>query len=392
MIRFLQVVGILGLLMGAGALGYGSYAILDQHARLNRCQSVEATIIASRVESTPTQHVTEHKPVVRFKYHVDGTWFDCEQATPGDESGRHDWANRIVNRYPAGAHVTAYYDPQDPAYAFLVRRYDAIPYVAYLFGPLALGGGIMIIREAAKSRRGPPPPHEVGDGWYQLTPPTTLRKAKRFLLGLGLIWQILGAPAWLHYLSVCEAPTPLLFVVYLPIYLGAGCTLLALGTYAALVLLKLDDAVVLIHPARPRTGEALDVRVEQPVRQPVVVKSLDISLVCREAKRMWIHGAPQEHTTKIFTAKASTLADHAAGGDEMLVADVTLFVPDTCRPSTLPADRSKVRYLWDLNLKTRLRGWLPYTDKFSLTMEQGEADSSHADDMEAEIIDAEALP
>jgi hypothetical protein len=390
MVRFLHVLGVLGVGMGLAGFGWGAYSILDQHARLGRCRPVEATVIESRVDTQRMQHGATHKPVVRFKYGVDGALHQSDRATPGDESGRAAWAHQIVRQFPMGAKVTAYYDPRDPAYAFVVKRYDALPYTTYLFGPLMLLGGIAIIREAWKSRRGPREPLDAGDGWYQLLPPTTLRRAAGTFLSLGMAWQIVGLPAWLHYLAVREPPTPWLFLIYLPIYIAVGLVLLGIGVYAAAVLAKVDDAVVLINQARPQTGGFLAVRMEQPARRSLLVRSMDVSLICWKRRRYWVMGAPQEGSEAIYIGHASALPHHHAAPGELLIAECTLAVPAHLPGTTPPGGRDKIRYVWELKVGTGLRAWPPYRDKFELFVVFGEQPESWAD-AEEDAMDAEVI-
>lgn len=104
--------------------------------------------LASSAEGATGEHVsnvarTEHQhgdvPVVEYEYTVAGETYTSDTIWPaGIEpvsdrllSGVSNFAQRVVSRYVVGDEVTVYYDPDDPAVAFLCRDRNIV-------GPMAL--------------------------------------------------------------------------------------------------------------------------------------------------------------------------------------------------------------------------------------------------------------
>lgn len=59
-------------------------------------------------------------PVVQYAYQVMGQTLQGRKVQPGPEVGG-TGAHKVVNRYPAGAQVMVYYDPNNPSDAVLER-------------------------------------------------------------------------------------------------------------------------------------------------------------------------------------------------------------------------------------------------------------------------------
>ena len=74
-------------------------------------------------------------PVVHYTYQVMGQAHQGHKVMPGPESGG-SWAHKVVARYPAGAQVMVYYDPQNPSDALLERGMPG--YITWLWVALIL--------------------------------------------------------------------------------------------------------------------------------------------------------------------------------------------------------------------------------------------------------------
>lgn len=63
-------------------------------------------------------------PVVQYSYQVGGQTYQGQKIAPGPEVGG-SGASAVIARYPIGAQVTVYYDPQNPADAVLEQKAPA---------------------------------------------------------------------------------------------------------------------------------------------------------------------------------------------------------------------------------------------------------------------------
>jgi hypothetical protein len=63
-------------------------------------------------------------PVVQYSYQIAGQRYQSTKLAPGMEVGG-TGAGKVVERYPAGAQVMVFYNPQNPAEAVLERKAPA---------------------------------------------------------------------------------------------------------------------------------------------------------------------------------------------------------------------------------------------------------------------------
>lgn len=86
-------------------------------------------------------------PVVQYSYQVMGQMLQGRRVMPGPESGG-SWAHKVVERYPAGAQVMVYYDPNNPSDAVLERGmpgYIKWLWVALILTDLFLCGMVVVM-------------------------------------------------------------------------------------------------------------------------------------------------------------------------------------------------------------------------------------------------------
>ena len=85
-------------------------------------------------------------PVVQYSYHVGGQAYQSTKLAPGPEVGG-TGAGKVVARYPAGAKVMVFYNPQNPADAVLETKAPAqwILWLILIIFDVALCGVIPII-------------------------------------------------------------------------------------------------------------------------------------------------------------------------------------------------------------------------------------------------------
>ncbi len=74
-------------------------------------------------------------PVVQYSYQVMGQMLQGQKIMPGPDTGG-TGAQKVVNRYPAGAQVTVYYDPNNPSDAVLERSMPG--YIKWLWVAMIL--------------------------------------------------------------------------------------------------------------------------------------------------------------------------------------------------------------------------------------------------------------
>lgn len=122
------VVGIVGctfLLMNVIFLGI----IISTQRKMNAVQSwstTMGTVTSSYLERRRSSNNSgsTNYPIVHYSYQVGGQSYQNTKIAPGMQVGG-TGAGKVVERYPAGAQVMVFYDPQNPSDAVLERKAHA---------------------------------------------------------------------------------------------------------------------------------------------------------------------------------------------------------------------------------------------------------------------------
>jgi hypothetical protein len=129
------------LLMGAFCcvfLGVGATMLAKEQRRLSVFQPVEATVLSTRVQEHSDSDGSTYEPVVVYRYRVRDREYTASRVTPLKESRSGGWARRVIRRYQVGSNYTAFYDPEDPAEAFLMRSRSVLPWAFIAFAVVAI--------------------------------------------------------------------------------------------------------------------------------------------------------------------------------------------------------------------------------------------------------------
>ena len=121
------VVGILGfvlLILNAIFLGV-IFFMRRKMSQVSQWPSTMGTVMMSTIEQRSSSEggYTDY-PVVQYSYQVGGQTYQSMRLAPGPEVGG-SGARKVVGRYPAGAQVMVFYDPQNPSDAVLEKKAPA---------------------------------------------------------------------------------------------------------------------------------------------------------------------------------------------------------------------------------------------------------------------------
>lgn len=94
-------------------------------AVVNTWPSTMGTVTNSYLEQrSSSEGGTTSYPVVQYSYQVAGQTYQSSKRAPGMEVGG-TGAGKVIARYPVGAQVMVFYDPQKPSDAVLERNAPA---------------------------------------------------------------------------------------------------------------------------------------------------------------------------------------------------------------------------------------------------------------------------
>lgn len=124
--ELLITIGIIGfvlVILNAVFLGI-LFFMRRRMATVSQWPSTMGTVIASYLERRSSSDGSTNYPVVQYSYQVGGRTYQSSKLAPGPEVGG-TGAGKVVARYPAGAQVMVFYDPNNPAEAVLERKAPA---------------------------------------------------------------------------------------------------------------------------------------------------------------------------------------------------------------------------------------------------------------------------
>ena len=124
--------------------------------------STNGTIVSSKVKTittrstststTPRKKRTRYFPEIHYKYQVDGKEYSGDRLAFGFSNRPKEESKNIVERYPAGAHVPVYYDPDNPEESVLEPGVYALNWLGIVFGIGAIGFAYLIRSADAKAQ------------------------------------------------------------------------------------------------------------------------------------------------------------------------------------------------------------------------------------------------
>ena len=88
-----------------------------------------ATVVSAGLIPVQSHNGTSYQPSVTYRYSVNGTPYISGRVSALTESASRTWAQSVIDRYPAGATVTAWYDPKHPGNAIIDHHFARIPFI-----------------------------------------------------------------------------------------------------------------------------------------------------------------------------------------------------------------------------------------------------------------------
>lgn len=119
----LILVGGLGLvfvILNAVFLGI-LYFTQRKEKAIAQWPSTIGTVKISTIEHRSSGDGGANYPVVHYSYHAGGQPYESDRIAPGGEVGGVG-AAKVAAKYPVGATVTVFYNPQKPSDAFLEKK------------------------------------------------------------------------------------------------------------------------------------------------------------------------------------------------------------------------------------------------------------------------------
>jgi hypothetical protein len=353
MARWLIVLGLLIVVVSIGGAGYGVWTIWQQHHQITSARPVPAKVVAHKTEDLKASGFVAKVPLVTYEYTVDQQPYTCQTVTPDELMLPDTWAETVFKQFPVGAQTQAYYDPNDPAKAFLVAKYSIKPYLPLLISLVIAALGLGIVVDQVFSQETPTLSPTNSGGLALGAKQHHLARAR--VEGIvGLIGLVCGAPPIWHHLSVSTSPHERMGFLMEGGYAIAVLTLL---TRSALQFRRgsgFGTPVVTVDRS-PAIGQSLQLKLSIPTRFTGTA-SLDAVLKC-EAKDTKLFQLSEESAdvTLVKEQFLSVPSESVTQGDE-LTRTVDLSIPDHMPPSTPVDSAERIHVVWSLILSAEGSG------------------------------------
>ncbi len=122
------------------------YFMRRKMAEVSQWPSTMGVVQMSTIEQRSSEDGHTDYPVVQYSYQIGGQIYQSMKLAPGPEVGG-TGARKVVAKYPAGAQVMVFYNPQKPSDAVLERKAPALwlMWLMLVIFDCALCGAIPIV-------------------------------------------------------------------------------------------------------------------------------------------------------------------------------------------------------------------------------------------------------
>lgn len=344
-----------------------------QRQKLTQYKPVLATVVASDVAVTATGR---YQPVVEFRYRMGGATYTAggpQAFTAAPVAGDLAWARGQIETLTKDTQFTAYYNPEDPAQAFAVRRVQFIYYAMALLPTVVLTLMVVGLERAHFFSTGPAATAGGPFGWYRLNVWESARGRIARAMILAAIWYGNGvAVAW-HYMA-CGVGTPWAHLLVLGLYALVGLTLVVQAVRLVRVADRLGEAEVQATLPSFETDGMVNVRVRQRARRKVRVRGATMSLTCVER-------------TGLVATECLYAADHEFARDQEVLPGFSIsgehsfsIFRKKLPPSTAFSRWRLPRVEWQVEVVTQLARGGTYRAAFPIVLRQAHHEAAAAEE------------
>ena len=202
-------------------VGFGVHLVLEQQRQLTSFSATAtATVLEKRLERHETRNIDaresrySYEPVVKFRFEVRGQQFTSDNVFPdtfivGGNLGRLA-AKAPLDKFQIDEETTAYFNPENPREACLIRRPSFFLYLVILLPMIVVSGLIPSL--------------------WRSSQPGDIESKRRKGRWIAALWQIVGLSSGAHYFYLAGADY-------------SGAALLLFGVYTQLGLIPLAFAL-----------------------------------------------------------------------------------------------------------------------------------------------------
>lgn len=360
--------GVLALVTGIGGAGYGVWWIVDHHQHIVSAQQVPAVVLSQRTERRKVHHNNVTVPIIEYEYRVGPQRYVSEVVTPVECMLPNTWADEVLRKYPVGARVMAFHDPDKPGTSFLIPKYGSEPYLAVLMSIVIGAMGVGAIVEQLINNDAPTATEEDIQG-FTLSPKRHHLADARIYGVIGLVGLVAGVPVIGHHISVSTSPHERLAFALEVCFAIAVLVVLILAALGYRRGSGFGSPIVRIDKRRILPGEPFQLSVSLPIQFQGTVSRLTAQ-IDGEAKDRTFFSLSEKPSDMLLWKELRQLARNAeVTVGEVLSYSADVGLPDDAQPSTPAPDRSLTHVVWTLTLSAQGNSGRQFETKYILNVE-----------------------
>ncbi len=372
-----KVFGIIVIVIPTMAIIVGVWLVWGQHQRLTQFQPIDATVLGKEVGQRRTSggDLREY-PVVEYEYDVGGERYSSDEVFLFPVNYKGNWARRVIAPFNVGDRLLAFYDPNDPSDAYLLRDTTFAPYAFVLFPMIFVMIGIAILSYG----RTRPALHHLqpqSGGDFVMRTQLPLKKGTMFAGAMAGLWCGVGGAAIGHYYLISDPPYSTFAHVGSSIYFAIGLIPVSMFMRRWRLARILADASLYTGTARFAPGETLAVSAEQPVLTACYVSEIQLALV--QQIHSWSSGSSKTtHTTTARDLDRQTFAQNRnVMPSNALSVSANFTIPVDAPPTSPVSSTDNSRYDYYFEVVTHIPGQRDYTGRFAFRLESGTVGAQH---------------
>ncbi len=351
------IFGIVFTCMGLGFIVSGVGFIRSQYHRCTSFVPVEAVITSKTIDkrvytSNKGKKTFSYKPIIKYRYKVKGIGYGCDKYMPFVyKTSDYNRAQSIIDSFKVGQKVKAYYNPDKPDDAYLLKRYFFSPYLFTMLGVPFFSVGILFFVGHINRIR---PPKYSGAGLYEFKPIKSIDYKFKIALMLSLVWTAVGIFTIWHYFAYVPKPYDVLAYVGSVGYWGLAAIPWSFCLYYMILRMKANDPILLADKEKFPRGEKVKLQITQRFKAEVLVEELIVSLICIRYSKTRKATKADYTVNEVFRNSVSVLQNQHIRPVQPLFVETEMDIPSNKRPSSPKGFKKFPRYEWRIEVLTKI--------------------------------------
>jgi hypothetical protein len=352
--------GLIFFIVGFAVIVYGAKKIGEQHLKNVTYQQVNAVVISTHIakHGGGGRSKTTYKPVVNIEYRVKNKTYTCGDVFSNPRGGDTQWAQRISAKFKKGDEITAFYNPKNPADAYLIKHYVFTPYLITLGSLIVFLLGTMVMFSPDKRNV----LRKVSARRFEFEAPVGISGNRKSLAILCTIYLVVGVPTLAHLFLYAEPPYGEIVYIVIAFYLFiTGLSAWGFIGYEQLRR-KLHHIRLYTETDFFSIGDEIKILGELVLKKDVLIKKIMCGLFAETAGDVW-------KSFGGFRKRVTVVNNQRYNAGETVNFSCSIKIPEDQKSSSTreqAEDVNVISYGWKLVLRIEIDNSSAYVEKYPI--------------------------